>query len=377
MITYFILLCVILVIVAKIYISIKFSFWSKQPVFHLYDFHYYLYKPQVIQNNLPNINKYCDFKNIITYDEKHLTDDMKQQCVDFISNHYLKNKISTYVPTKESFFPYLENNKYQSFISIFYSNPVMDDREIVSIMTSKSLTMTNGKNKFYVYYVDNLCVDKKFRKSGIAPKMIQTHEYNQRHHNKNIQVSLFKREGELTGIVPLVVYDTFLFSKISPSYLSTMYKIKHETDNYDKIYNFITNMKNKFECIIEPHLSNLLTLIKNKNIYIYSLSQNVTIMALYYFRNTYTTYNGNNMMECFASISNCSDEQLFYKGFTQAYVDMTNKLKTKHLLIENISHNHKLIDRIYDEYEFKSPTAFFLYNYIQQPINHNNCFIIY
>ena len=41
--------------------------------------------------------------------------------------------------------------------------------------------------------------------------MIQTHEYNQSHKNKNICVSLFKREEELTGIIPLTIYKTYCF----------------------------------------------------------------------------------------------------------------------------------------------------------------------
>ena len=68
-----------------------------------------------------------------------------------------------------------------------------------------------NKNTFKAFYVDNLCVHKDMRNKGIAPKIIQTHEYIQRHKNKNICVSLFKREGNLTGIVPLTIYTTYQF----------------------------------------------------------------------------------------------------------------------------------------------------------------------
>ena len=41
--------------------------------------------------------------------------------------------------------------------------------------------------------------------------MIQTHYYNLRKHNKNINTCIFKREGDLNAIVPLVVFNTYCF----------------------------------------------------------------------------------------------------------------------------------------------------------------------
>ena len=55
-------------------------------------------------------------------------------------------------------------------------------------------------------------VDKYHRNKNIAPQIIQTHEYNQSHSNKKICVSLFKREEELTGIIPLTCYDTYCYN---------------------------------------------------------------------------------------------------------------------------------------------------------------------
>ena len=69
--------------------------------------------------------------------------------------------------------------------------------------------------KMYSYYVDYLCVHKHHRNSGIAPQQIQTHYYHQRRMNPDIHVNLFKREGKLTGIVPLCVYSTYLFDTTS------------------------------------------------------------------------------------------------------------------------------------------------------------------
>ena len=75
--------------------------------------------------------------------------------------------------------------------------------------------MTLNKISFPVYYVDNLCVHPLYRNKNIAPQMIQTQEWFQRQNNKKIKVSLFKREGDLTGIVPLTVYNNNSYRKLT------------------------------------------------------------------------------------------------------------------------------------------------------------------
>ena len=55
------------------------------------------------------------------------------------------------------------------------------------MITSRPLEVYINSTCFWTYYVDYLCVHKQHRKKTIAPQLIQTHEYFQRHLNKNIQ----------------------------------------------------------------------------------------------------------------------------------------------------------------------------------------------
>ena len=88
---------------------------------------------------------------------------------------------------------------------------IIEKNKIIGLISSRPLTCIIGENiLFDLYYVDYLCVDKYHRNKNIAPQLIQTHEYNQSHSNKKISVSLFKREEELTGIIPLTYYQ-YLF----------------------------------------------------------------------------------------------------------------------------------------------------------------------
>ena len=208
----------------------KFKFWREQPVFHIYDISYYFSSNQIIMNELPSKNKYCNFQNIVT--GASLSPLEITHFVRFIGQHYLQNGFNRYAPEAENILPYFlitSNDSGNNFFSIYRepellqdtgTNTLVNSSKIISVMTSRLVTVEyTGANATLIkaFYVDYLCVDKAYRKKGIAPQMIQTHEYNQRHgrHDKNknnTPISLFKREGDLTGIVPLTVYKTVVFN---------------------------------------------------------------------------------------------------------------------------------------------------------------------
>ena len=60
----FFVLCIILFF---LYIRIKYKFWALQPVFHFYDFYYWFVNVGIIRKELPEKNRYTNFKNIKTY----------------------------------------------------------------------------------------------------------------------------------------------------------------------------------------------------------------------------------------------------------------------------------------------------------------------
>jgi hypothetical protein len=309
----------------------------------------------------------------------------------------LRSKEANYLPTIDTFSTNFINNK-PSFVSVYHENKILFDtsnnynfdfKEIIGIITGKPINVKINTNKnirkiFPAYYIDYLCIDKKYRKSGLAPEMIQTHEWFHRHNSK-IQVSLFKREGELTGIVPLTCYMTYVYNKIKINkILDPSLKIILLTPQILHIFlDFIKKMNNKFYYVITPNLSNFIDLIKNKIIYVYILKDNNNnIIASYIFKNTQTYYKINNSqlsaIECISSISNCPYDNIFYDGFTLAYYYIYKLTKCKILLVEDISHNKKIIkdlninNSIYGE----SPTAYFFYNYFHKPIVSDKVLII-
>ena len=399
---YILLTIVIIILLIMAYIKIKYKFWSIQPVFHVYNLNYMLFPPGIINHCLPEKNKYTNFENIKTYNIHDLSKINKTNFVNFVRLNYLQNGTNTFSPSSGNIFPYFESHNDKSFVSFYKENNLMMDLKkgttvemdrIIGSITSRPIHVfinnrIDKKNKkidsiFTAYYVDYLCVDKLKRKKGIAPEMIQTHHYNQSHLNKKIVVSLFKREDELTGIVPLCFYNTYgfpVFTWTKPMSLNGMFKILEiNASNFNFLYNFIKTNKYLFDIFISVESSNIISLIKSNNIFINVILLENEIICAYFFRKTCTFIEPNiEVLSCFASINTFQDESIFIQGFKISFWNIAEKYYFGFSAIENISHNNIIIENIIKKTKptIISPTAYFFYNFAYPTFNANKSIII-
>ena len=389
---YILLIISLFIIFILLYFRLKFKFWKEQPVFHIYDISYYFSSNQIIMNELPSKNKYCNFQNIVT--GASLSPLEITHFVKFIGQHYLQNGFNRYAPEAENILPYFLMNGSSSS-NIFFSfyrepellqdtetNTLVNSSKIISVMTSRLITVeysgantgANGNTLIKVFYVDYLCVDKAYRKKGIAPQIIQTHEYNQRHSNKSTSISLFKREGDMTGIVPLTVYKTVVFNMktwLQPSPLLPLVSlIECGKMNFHFIIDFLKEIKSRFGLLILPEFATILELIQTKNCYIYFLLKEHDIKAAYFFRKTCTYIDeGSELLSCYASINNCKNPDLFIHGFKVALFQIKEKSPAfRYIAIEEISDNKIIVNNLKKKNQplLSNPTAYFFYNYISQ-----------
>ena len=391
----FIIMCIILFFV---YIRIRYRFWSVQPVFHFYDMYYWFVNKGIIREELPQKNRYINFKNIKTNTMESTSNAVTTQLIAFIRLHYLRNKDNTFSPKKENIFPYFIGHNSKSFLSIYWNPEILIDQKtgktieensIVGVMTSRPLhvKINNGRNdaSFDVYYVDYLCVHKFWRRKNIAPQIIQTHEYNQSHENRKISVSLFKREEELTGIIPLTVYKTVCFSMRSwnqPPNLDTKFTVlTADKQNMYYFYNFINETTNKWDITILPEISNLIELVNTKNMYIKMIILDGEIIAVYVFRKTCTFIEKDKeVISCIASINGTIlTNQEFIHGFKVALWSIKKDSNNfQYLAIEDLSDNRCIIDNISIKTwpTIVSPTAYFFYNFAYSPFKSEKCLIL-
>jgi hypothetical protein len=274
-------------------------------------------------------------------------------------------------------------------------------QQIIGVMTSRPaylhITKKKKKIKYSIYYVDYLCVDFENRKKGIAPKIIQTHEYIQRHQNPSTYISLFKREGELTGIVPLCVYKSFCFSNFflkkkekeindlaKESIIAKPYNLVECTEkNFDIFIHFIKDFPNKFDVFIISDFSNILELIKTQNLFIYLLidKQQIVQCAYFYKKSCMYFFEGpegqKEALTCVASIcTSDKNNDLFIKGFYSSFFQKSKSFG--YLGIENISDNYILLEhhKKNNSIMFESPTAYFFYNYIYPSCSSKKVFVL-
>jgi GNAT superfamily N-acetyltransferase len=284
------------------------------------------------------------------------------------------------MPDRKTICPYFQGHNTKSFVS-FYNEPILlldskngntiDENKLIGVMTSRPIhiSINNPSSKFDAYYVDYLCVDASYRKKGIAPQLIQIHHYTQSHSNPDISVSLFKREGELTGIVPLCVYNTYGFSVDTwskPPDLSPVYKLLEiNAQNIHLLADFIKlTGQSKFDIVITAEISNMIELIKSKNIFIHVILYENEIISAYFFRRTKVFVKKNmESLLCFASINNCDNNDLFVSGFKISFWKTANDNKIGFSTIENISNNNIIIDNLKTSPTTVSPTAYFFYNF--------------
>ena len=411
--SYITLFICLIVLTSYLYIKFKFGFWMIQPVFHIYDIQYMISPPGIINHGLPKKNKYTNFKNIETIEYANVSDLKVNQFVKFIQMNYLNHKDNKFSPKNENIAPYFYGHSSKSFFSFYneeqlYSDvkkgTIINDNKIVGVMTSRPvhIVINNGDNeaKFDVYYVDYLCVHKSFRKKGIAPQLIQTHHYNQSQLNKNIHVSLFKREDELTGIVPLCVYSTYGFSVntwTKPMDLLSIYKlVEINAQNFYLLINFINDNSNKFDIVIYSEFTNLIELIKTKNVFIYTIVFNTEIVCAYFFRKTCVFVEKDlEVLSCFASINNLpieskvkskkgkskqnnNNNDIFIQGFKISFWKISFENYFGYAALEDISDNNIIIDNLSLKTKpmIISPTAYFFYNFAYKTFAAEKCLIV-
>jgi len=395
MILYLIALLIVLIIFFFIYIRIRYKFWSLQPVFHFYDIYYWFRNVGIIRHELPEKNKYVNMKNIKTKSITNFNENDNQEFLSLIKLHYLRDKSIIFNPRKENIMSYFTSNFADCFCSFYLEpeylldnkrNKMIPNEKLIGVITSRPLRIIINNNrdaKFDVYYIDYLCVHKKYRNINIAPQLIQTHEYNQSYLNKNICVSLFKREGKLTGIVPLTHYKIYCFNtkKWNRPYMlrPSLSLLLGDVQNIYYLYNFINETRNKWDITILPEMSNLIELVKTNNIYVMMLVHDTKIKASYIYKKTCLYIENNKeVLSCIASINGLTNEE-FIQGFKIATWTILEKNKNfKYCCVENVSDNNIIIENIKLRTApfMVTQSAYYFYNFAYSTFKHNKVFIL-
>ncbi len=391
-ITYIILFFILFNIIWFCYVKIRYKFWALQPVFHYYQWWYWINPIGVLDYELPLKNKYVNIKNIITNKYEDVDDVHMQNYIKLIQSDFLNYKSVTFNPSKENILNYFKSNNIPPYFTFFLEkekiinekNDIVQQNKLIGGMTSRALNVyLKDKIPFYTYYVDYLCVDKSKRQQNVAPQIIQTHVYNVRRSNKNINTFLFKKDNQLNSIVPLTIYLTKSYDitnwDIPKQNIPSFHILELNKQTLQLFFEFIDE-NNPFKCYISCNPENLLNLIETKNIYGYIGRFNNKVTGCYLFRNSTTLFNNKTVFDLFFSLSsNDKNKDFFILGFKKAVFECYKKEGFSYLSIENISQNNYInnnIETLYTPYK-SFPVAYYFYNYICKPYFPNDVAIIH
>jgi hypothetical protein len=201
---------------------------------------------------------------------------------------------------------------------------------------------------------------------------------------------LFKREEELTGIIPLTVYKTYCFNMANwgqPEQLDARITLlSGDKQNIYYLYTLINEpiintMNNKWDITIYPEISNLMELVSTKNLFVKMLVIDGNIEAAYIFRKTCTFIEKDKeIISCIASINGPTlSRDKFIKGFKMALWSIIKENRNfGYLVIEDISDNTCIINNICVKTHplVVSPSAYFFYNFAYSPFKSERCLII-
>ncbi len=391
-ILYIIFFIIFLHIIWFAYVKLKNKFWSMQPVFHYYQWWYWIYPIGILNKEPPEKNRYVNLKQIITNNFESLDKIHLQNYLHLIKKDFLNYKEVSFNPSDDNILDYFKCNNAPSYFTFFFQDEklinekkeIVNNKKMIGGMTSRGLNVfLKNKEPFVGHYVDYLCVDSKNRKQNIAPQVIQTHVYNTTRINKNVKIFLFKKDYHLNNIVPLTLYLTKSYDitewNLPTSTHPTFNVLELNDSTLQLFYEFIDN-NHPFKCYITCNPECLLHLLKTKNIYGYIARNNNNIVGVYLFRNSTTTFHDYKVFDLFFTLMKKNTINDFLYGFEKALFMCYKKETFKYLSIENISHNNYIMNMINSKnyIPFKTfPTAYYFYNYINKPYFPNDVAIIH
>ena len=377
---------VAIVVVYNVIFMIRHPFWSRQPVFHFHKFWLWFRNNTVINKTFDIQKKYYTPTSIQFYTTYTIPKDVEDSMVDLIQTHYLQERNVMYEPTKEGIMTYFKGCNNDCFFSLFYGNN-WDKNNLQGVLTSRPLLMTLEKNiKHNVDYVDYLCVHKEHRKSGVSPKLIHTYSVHTQQQAKcDDKIYLFKREGETTSYIPLVVYPSFYYDLKywnDNTCFPKPYKLTQINDgNKRLLLNYLTKhpFSTQFNCVVQNDLGNLEELIKEDIIIPFVIHNDDDIICVYFFRNGYMFYNNKKILDNIGSVLFYPEFKEFFElGFKKSVVKLRDTDEYSYINIEGLAHNSILLKSINTKYRPLNTEyySYYLFNFVRRPFLNTETFIL-
>ena len=424
----------------KMAIKLKFPFWSKQPIYSTADILFWFVspKPGIIHDDArSNSTKYVDYAHVRSHLFTELPKENMDVLMDLLQNHFLNDREAGYFykPPRSLLEASLPNQ--EAFVSIYRD----DNGKAIGCASGRPFFCYHHNTEDVIYNIDHLCVHSGYRKRGIAPATMQTHEQVQRKQNPHqSRCSFFKRERKLPLLVPLCRFKTydFLISNLVPkdriqgqaqqvqaeqpqgqaeqpqgqaqqvqaqpeaqkaqkppnlTLLPQHYSItKIHKQSLSSYVEFIQNNRHKFDFFATPSFTTQMDLLNANLTSIFALIHGGQIRAIFWLRDAFTTTPHGAACECASLLA---DAQLPLKdvalGLKEAIrLFSVERLSTEaqpfHVFyMEGLGHAKAVLDILKNEKPlYQEPMVlsceqhyYYLYNYRAAELQPDKCCVLY
>ena len=246
----------------------------------------------------------------------------------------------------------------------------------IGVVISRPLTFYSKQtDPISIYYMDYLCIRRENATVENTRTLFQTHEYNMRILNPEINVSLFKKEVELIdGVVPLVEYRsyTFYLRNLKLRSLPTDFQIARvQRENVGLLHDFLGQVaKTVFDVAMLADVGSLLTLLKDNQMFMYVLKRGDQVFAMYWFKNAHVKSDAEALgdtLHFVASYRNTENVDLFSLGFSHSLRMLLRERRDfRMLMMDDLAHNRGIVELWTTTHDVivETKCAYYLYNYV-------------
>lgn len=349
-------LLVLCIAIGKIAHAVHHPFWSKQPVFLHLNLSQWLRRGSIIDETRPTKNdRFYDCSVFVRSINDCVESDIIK-VLKFLEENYSPLGDFTYTPSLDTF--------KATFVMATHSYiATMSDKDggLIGCITSRPAKCRLGKKTITVNYIDHLCVKKKSRNKGVAPRLITTLSATIRERTNCIHC-LFKREGTSTPIVPLTcVISTAMRAPIGPVSVENSV-VKLDPREAAELLQNIPAMV-KYNCVAYTSPLSTITPLQEGINSVYRANSGSIIM----FRSN-EVKSDQPVEECvFTLKSNSTDRAGFFRDYCAA---MRAHREGKYIVVIDGVGDSAIIQQESEKVSVpleKSYANYYLYNYIEHP----------
>ena len=371
---YIILIIFVFVIYNIFRFKYKNKYWLNQVIYNKYDPRLWGKKGFIVNN--AKLTKYFD-SNIYSCKWDDLDYTKKCALSWFLNKHYTYYKdLVTKINTKKLESLFTKHNK-KCFISLFYETPKKNSKLLGSIV-SKPLEGRLYNKDLKLYTFDYICGIDKLSYF----KTLYTH-FKRHRETVNDKIFVFSTSEKIEISTSLISINTFLYSiKFFPRKVVNSYNgvkiILLNSSNYRLFMNTFYKLYEVFDCFLHVHLSQLLYLCDQKIINICVYLVNNKLLCCYFFKNNHSLHNNSHTITLVGSYQGDASQEIFLEGFYNAIVYISNSIKIKSLLIDDLGQNSIFIEEVKKYKLLQMYTSYiYFYNFIYNSFKKDQVLLLY